>query len=276
MVTAVLSDIAIVFVWGPTSPGSRAVRLVGLSGLSHLYDVARLGLQGPGAFRFAPIVGQILAPLSLLPWIVFLWLWLVVDVGLLVWMGRRHWWVLLLFPPVVLELQAGNIHILMAAAVVASFRFPAAWALLVLTKVTPGLGMFWYAIRREWRNFGIALGATVAIAAVGLLMSPHLWAAWIESLIVSSGFPEQGYGPPRLIRLGLGALVLVWAARGTSEDGPLPIAVLLALPSIWLHSFAILAASIALWFRRSEDRAVAARDARARQTLARQLAVRER
>ncbi len=48
------------------------------------------------------------------------------------------------------------------------FRYPAAWSLILLTKITPGIGLLWFAVRREWRALAIALGATAAIASVSL------------------------------------------------------------------------------------------------------------
>ena len=34
------------------------------------------------------------------------------------------------------------------------------WAFVLLTKVTPGIGLLWFAIRRRWRDLAIALGVT--------------------------------------------------------------------------------------------------------------------
>ena len=68
--------------------------------------------------------------------------------------------------PVSQEILIGNIHLLLAAAIVLGFRWPGTWAFVLLTKVTPGVGLLWFAVRREWRSLGIALGATAAIVAV--------------------------------------------------------------------------------------------------------------
>ena len=50
-----------------------------------------------------------------------------------------------------------------AAAIVIGFRWPAAWSLVLLTKITPGIGLLWFAVRREWRSLAIALGAVIMI-----------------------------------------------------------------------------------------------------------------
>ena len=79
---------------------------------------------------------------------------------------------LLAFPPVAIDLYHGNIHLLLAVAIVLGFRYPAAWAFVLLTKVTPGIGLLWFAARGEWRKLGIALGFTAAIVAVTFVFMP--------------------------------------------------------------------------------------------------------
>ena len=75
---------------------------------------------------------------------------------------------LLAFPPVALNLVDGNIHLFLAVAIALGFRYPALWSVVLLTKVTPGVGLLWFAVRREWRSLRIALGVTGAIVAVDL------------------------------------------------------------------------------------------------------------
>ena len=72
----------------------------------------------------------------------------------------------LLFPFAAMEVAGGNVSLLLAAAIVLGFRWPAAWSIVLLTKITPGIGLLWFAVRREWRSLAIALGATAVIAAV--------------------------------------------------------------------------------------------------------------
>ena len=72
----------------------------------------------------------------------------------------------LLTVPVGSEINAGNIQILMALAIVWGFRHPWTWSFVLLTKVTPGIGLLWFVVRREWRNLGIALGATALLAGL--------------------------------------------------------------------------------------------------------------
>ncbi len=46
----------------------------------------------------------------------------------------------LVLPPVFFEVLVGNVHLLYAAAIVLGFRHPWTWSLMILTKVTPGVG----------------------------------------------------------------------------------------------------------------------------------------
>lgn len=198
-----------------------------------------------GAFWYAPVLAQLLAPFTALPLLVFMAGWTALLVGALAYIGGRRWWLLLGIPYVIVELHAGNIHLLMAAAVVAGFRWPGAWAFLALTKVTPFVGVLWFALRREWRKFGIAAAFTGAVVAVGFVLAPGLWVEWVEVLANASRQGQPGLLGPLLLRLPVALLLLVWAAPRDARWA-LPIVVLLAMPNIWWHSLSILAASVAL------------------------------
>jgi hypothetical protein len=215
--------------------------------LGHLYDQAVTSLTGQGAFfRYSPAVAVILEPLRLLPWTTYIVGLTVVQVAAAIWMGgRRSALLILIFPGVVLELMAGNIELLMAAAIVAGFRWPAAWSFLLLTKVTPGVGVLWFAFRREWRSLAIALGATVAIAAVSFVLTPDLWAQWARALVEMSGLPNPTFWPPLWLRLPAAVALLWWGAR-TDRRWVVPVVALVAMPTIWPISFALLAGAIAL------------------------------
>src|SRR5439155_11829052 len=74
----------------------------------------------------------------------------------------------------------GNVQPLLVAFVVAGFRYPALWSAIILTKIGPGIGVLWFAFRREWQSFGLALGSTVAIAAASYVLAPELWRQFVE------------------------------------------------------------------------------------------------
>ena len=137
---------------------------------------------------------------------------------------------------------------MLAVAIVLGFRWPAAWSFVVLTKVTPGIGLLWFAVRREWRQLAIAAGATALVVVVSFLFAPRgVWSEWIGVLLGNANAPiESGSLPvPLLVRLPIAALVIVWAARG-DRRWALPIGCLLALPVIWYGSLSLIVATIPL------------------------------
>lgn len=206
-------------------------------------------LNGIGAWRYAPIWAYPLVPTGVIPFPVFAVLWSLLEFLCLWWMLGRWTFVALVFVPIPAEIYEGNIHLLMAAAIVLSFRWPGAWSFLLLTKVTPGIGVLWFALRREWRPFLIAAAATFALIALGLLLDASLWASWIHSLLTTGPSIGPNHVPiPLAIRLPLAAAILVWAAL-TNRRWAVPIAALVALPTIWTHSLSMFAAVPALLIR---------------------------
>lgn len=165
----------------------------------------------------------------------------------LVWLTRRHALAWLVFLPVPLELYHANVHLVLAAVCVLGFRFPALWSIALLTKVTPGVGLLWFLVRREWRSLGIALGATAAFVLISLLVAPGAWPDWIHFLISSAGGPTEdnkpylAYIPPLWLCLPASALLVVWGAR-TERRWVLPVSMTLALPVRWITGPAILTA----------------------------------
>lgn len=196
-----------------------------------------------GAFTYSPAIAQLFAPFSLLPWWQFLWLWDAVLVATLIWLGGRRTLLLLAFPPVALELYHGNIHLLMAAAIVLGFRYPMTWAFILLTKVTPGIGLLWFAARREWRSLALALGVTLAIAVISAIASPVLWGEWLDYLKRSGGeqVPQFQLPVPLVIRLIAAAAVVTWGAR-TDRPWTVAAAAAISTPILWLTALAVLAA----------------------------------
>ena len=198
------------------------------------------------AYLYSPAFLALLSPLRALPWPLFVGLWTSVLLIALFWLARP-----LLFLPLLLlalpEIWGGNITILLAAAIVLGFSRPFAWAFPLLTKVTPGVGVLWFAVRREWLNMGLAIAATVAVIAAVALFTPGLWAQWFQLLLSSTGSSTvPGSVPiPLIARLPVAMAVIAFAAwRG--ERWLLPIGVLLAMPVIWWGSLALLTASVAL------------------------------
>lgn len=143
--------------------------------------------------------------------------------------------VLLVIPAVAIELNAANINVLLVGAVLLGFRYPATWAFVILTKLTPGVGLLWFAVRREWRSFGIAAGLTVAIAVLSFALAPWMWHDYVGAL---AGAPDE---TPFKIwwRLPIAALVVIWGAR-SNHRWAMIVAVFLAMPRWYFLSPVIL------------------------------------
>jgi hypothetical protein len=202
-----------------------------------------------GAYLYAPAFAQVLYPLTTLPWPWFAALWTAAICAAYIWLVGRWAFPLVLAGALALELYLGQIDVFIAAAIVIGFRYPVVWAFPLLTKVAPGIGLLWFAVRREWRNLAITLAATVAIAGVSAMLAPQLWHDWFDLLrrsITDRQVVEGAYlGIPVWLRLPFAVLVIVWGAR-TDRHWTVPIAVLLAMPILWINVFSLLIAIVPL------------------------------
>ncbi len=226
--------------------------------VNDLYGRSQGAVLGPGAFRYSPPVAAAFAPFGSLPFTNFLLLYESILVGTIIWLGYpRPRWILaiLAFPPVAVELYYGNVHLLLAAAVVLGFRHPWTWALVLLTKITPGVGLVWFIVRREWHALGVALGATIAVTLISLVLAPDLWREWLETLLGNRTVQTTNSLPiPLIVRLPLAALLVAWGAR---SDRPWTVGVgaTMALPVLWIHGLAMLASlGPFLFWRKSEPK----------------------
>jgi hypothetical protein len=217
--------------------------------LDDLYGSAQGAVLGAGAFRYSPVVAQLLAPVGQLPWGSFLFLYESMLLGTIVWLGRRRWipvLAILAFPPVAIELYYGNVHLFLAAAIVLGFRHPWTWAVVLLTKITPGIGLVWFAVRREWRSLAVALLATAVIVTVSWLTAPGLWSEWIATLAGNRAIAtSNSIGIPLLLRLPAALALVAWGAW-TDRRWTVPVAATLALPVLWIHGLAMLAGVVPL------------------------------
>jgi hypothetical protein len=209
-----------------------------------------------GAFPYSPAFAQLVWPLGLLPWPAFVAVWTAILLGCVIWLSGPQ----LLLVGLLLafaEIFGGNISLLLAVAIVLGFRWPATWAFVLLTKVTPGVGLLWFAVRREWRSLGIALGATAAIIGLSFLLAPATWPGWIDVLRANSG----GAGTwaavpvPLAVRLPIAVLLVVWGAR-RGQRWTVPVASMLALPALWYGSLVMLLAVIPLTTPEERSRTV--------------------
>ena len=213
-------------------------------------DPYTVGVGGLGAFNYSPPIARLFGPFGLVSWDSFLWVWSALLIANVVWLGGRGvrilW--LLALPPVALEIYHGNVHLWIAAAIVLGFRYPWTWAFVLLTKVTPGVALIWFGVRREWRPLLIACGVTAAIVVVSLLLEPQVWRSWIDFLTSTpeGGSVSQFQIPiPLWMRIPVAAVVVAWGAL-TDRRWTVPLAATIALPVLWVSGFAICAACLPL------------------------------
>jgi hypothetical protein len=192
------------------------------------------------AYLYSPAFLQLIAPLRALPFEWFGAAWVVITAVTLI-LITRHWlFVAMLVPVTLIELEVGNIHFLLAAAVYLGMRYPAVWAFVLLTKVTPGVGLVWFLVRREWRSLAIALGATALIVGVSFVMVPGHWVDWIGSLVGNARqqWPYPLFPVPLAVRLVAAAALIAWGAR-TDRRWTLIVGTTLAIPTLWPANLAM-------------------------------------
>ena len=195
-------------------------------------------LQGNG-YNYSPAFELVVGWGRLLSFEAFVAIWRAILLVALVWLAGPLTLLVLFTVPVASEVNAGNIQILLAAAIVLGFRKPAgwaaAWAFVLLTKVTPGVGLLWFALRRRWRELAIALAVTAAIALVTFVVWPDRWFDWVRLLTAGSPPPVPPYNLPFLPRFLVAvAIVILSAWRGWRW--PVVVAATLALPAFYTIS----------------------------------------
>jgi hypothetical protein len=199
-----------------------------------------------GAYPYSPAFAQLVYPLNLLPWPVFVAAWTAILIGAVYLLTGPE---LLLLGLVVgaMEIAGGNVSLLLALAIVTGFRWPWTWALVLLTKITPGVGLLWFALRREWRHLGIALGATAGVVAVSFVLLPDAWRDWIELLAANTGKGGTWAAVPipLLVRGPIGVALIAWGAP-RNQRWTVPVGAMMALPALWYGSLSMLLAVIPL------------------------------
>jgi hypothetical protein len=191
------------------------------------YEVDRVQPWFPGGcFLYSPPYVLAMSALpTLMSFDVFVFLLRVAELVVLIVAAGPAVGLALFIPAVAIELNAANVNLLIVGAVLIGFRYPWSWAFIILAKVTPGIGLLWFATRREWRNLTIAAAATAAIAAASWVIAPDLWPKYLSSLV---GVPDNTPWPVAW-RLPLAAALVVWGAS-RNHRWALMVAVFLAIP----------------------------------------------
>lgn len=208
--------------------------------LTNLYEA----YGGPERYLYSPVFAQLVSPLAQLPWPLFIVIWMVAETAAFAWLLRPlgwRWVVPLLFwlSP---EIMLGNIVGFLGVALVLTVtRWPGASAAILLTKPPLGIGLLWFAVRRQWRALFVASVTTLVIVAVSFAWRPESWFEWVDFLLAMAA-GEGATGAPGLWGRLLFACVLVAYAARADRAWLLPIALLAANPVLVSPSIAILAA----------------------------------
>lgn len=206
-------------------------------------------------YVYPPVLAQLLEPLRAIgAWQVYVVAWMALCFASLGYvLGRWAFLAVALVVPATLvgggqwwsgpieSVLLGNVTMPMTAAIVLGMRRPAAWAVPLLTKITPGVGVLWYAFRGEWRAFALALGVTAGIVGVSFVLDPAGWAAYVALVLDNAGSASNGppiVGPPLWVRLPA-AVLLIFAAARTNRPWLVPVACATAIvgmygPGTWV------------------------------------------
>ncbi len=204
---------------------------------NNLYPFPELAERN--GYNYSPAFEFFVGWSRFLPFEVFVAIWRAILLAVLVYLAGPFTLPVMLLIPVASEINAGNIQILLALAVVLGFRWPATWAFVLLTKVSPGIGLLWFAFRRQWRALAIAIGVTAAIAAVSFVMGPQRWFDYL-TLITSGSQPSVApYYLPLWTRLPFALAFVAWGAW-TGRKWPVVVGATLALPVYYVISSSML------------------------------------
>ncbi len=147
------------------------------------------------------------------------------------------------YPLSAMVLLAGNIEWVIAASVVLAAHGRAEpLVFTALAKVAPILGVR----PDQWRQVALVL----AIAFVVTLPWLHLWSEWVEHLLRQPSSIYIHIGPPWYWRLPFAFALLLLRRPWASA-----LAVVVAMPSLWLGTLVILFAAVRLWFDGRRSRA---------------------
>jgi hypothetical protein len=206
--------------------------------MDDMYGGWQLGASD--AYQYAPVFAQVTWPLRQLPFEAFVALVRGLSLVALVALAGPLTAVVLFLPPVAAEINAANINLLLAAAIAAGLRYPATWAAVVLTKVTPAVGLLWFVPQRRWRALGTAVGTTAAVAGISFVLAPEQWIAWVDLLVSNRGASTATF--PYFLELWVRLPIAIAIAIGAGLWGrwwPVAIASTIAAPVLYFPAQSI-------------------------------------
>lgn len=186
-------------------------------------------------YLYSPVFAQVIAPFRLVGFEVFVAAARALELICAFFLAGPVLAIALFLPPVAAEINAANINLVLVVAIALGFRWPALWAIVLLTKPTMGIGLLWFAFRREWRALGIAIGTTLAIAAVSFLINPTAWFDYIRTLALANPTPGWPFPWPIWARLPFAVPLVIWGAR-SSRPWAVALGSMLAAPRLYFQS----------------------------------------
>lgn len=190
-------------------------------------------------FLYAPPFLAAGWPLWRLPFEVFVGLLRGAELAALLFLAGPFAGLAIFLPPVATEINAANVNLLLMTCLVGGFRWPALWAVILLTKPTAGVGLLWFVVRGEYGRALVPIAVAAGAMVLTTLLQPQ-WTADYVSMVLSRD-PDTG-GPfpwPWWARLPLAVPIIVWAAR-TDRRWALAIGTILAMPQLYFLSPAML------------------------------------
>ncbi len=202
----------------------------------------------PFAFLYPPIAAQLIAPLSLLPLPVFGWGIRALELFCLRYVVGS--WKLagasmILCLPVVAEIEAGNINLLIAAALATAIRGDNRWLVPAAMPKFAALAALPFGLARNRRALLLGALGTLLLCAVSALAAPDLWRNYVTFLLHQPNVDWQWYNVGRLVPLPVrlavaGACALIAIRRPAF----MPVAVALSAPVVWFNSLSVLVAIV--------------------------------
>jgi hypothetical protein len=186
-------------------------------------------------YAYSPVFAQLIAPFHLLGFDAYVATQRAVELVCAFWLAGPVLPIALLLPPVATEINATNINLIVVTAIALGFRWPAAWSIVLLTKPTMGVGLLWFAFRREWRKLAVAIGVTAAIAAVSFALNPQAWLDYIPAVLKNDPTPGWPFPYPIWVRLPISIPLVIWGAR-TNRPWAAALGAILAAPRLYFLS----------------------------------------
>lgn len=216
-----------------------------------LYDPAATAIT-PYAYWYPPIMAQALVPVAaLLPAEAFGAVWILLLLSCLWWLAGRSILVALAltaFPPVAVELWMRNVHLVLAVMVVLGLAGRGGWFMAgAAIKFAPGLGIPYMAAQERWRSSIAAVLLGIGLVSASFLISPQAWWQYVE-ILASRGLADAAalVPVPYVARLVPAAVLAIAAGRIGGVQGALLLilAVVLALPTLWMTGLSVLVAMV--------------------------------